>query len=88
MHIIINAFLDSSEKNLEDLEEAFRKQDEEKMASVAHKMLPMIKQMKAHSIAEKLREIETYNDLDESEFTSLNKNIRLLMNNLKAEIKV
>ncbi|SFN26422.1 hybrid sensor histidine kinase/response regulator [Salegentibacter flavus] len=88
MHIIINAFLDSSEKNLEDLEEAFKKQDQEKMASVAHKMLPMFKQMKAHSIAQKLREIETYNDLDEPGFTGLIKNIRLLMNNLKTEITV
>lgn len=88
MHIIINAFLDSSEKNLEDLEEAFKKQDKEKMASVAHKMLPMFKQMKAHSIAEKLRDIETYNDLDESGFTNLIKNIQLLMNNLKTEITV
>ncbi len=88
MHIIINAFLDSSEKNLEDLEEAFKKQDKEKMASTAHKMLPMFKQMKAHSIAEKLREIETYNDLDESGFTGLVRNIRLLMNNLKTEITV
>ncbi|MGM0932022.1 MAG: ATP-binding response regulator [Bacteroidota bacterium] len=88
MHIIINAFLESSGKNLEDLEEAFKKQDQEKMASVAHKMLPMFKQMKAHSIAQKLREIETYNDLDESGFTGLIKNIRLLMNNLKTEITV
>lgn len=88
MHIILNAFLDSSEKNLEDLEEAFKKQNKEKMASVAHKMLPMIKQMKAYSIAEKLKEIENYNDLDESGFTSLVKNIQLLMNNLKTEITI
>ncbi|HSP12172.1 MAG TPA: ATP-binding protein [Salegentibacter sp.] len=88
MHIIINAFLESSEKNLEVLEDAFKKQEKEKMASVAHKMLPMFRQMKADSIAEKLKKIEAYNDLEEAEFQNLIRNIRLLMNNLKTEITV
>ncbi|MGY5849100.1 ATP-binding response regulator [Salegentibacter sp. F14] len=86
MHIIINAFLESSEKNLNALEKAFEKQDQEKMANVAHKMLPMLKQMKAHFIAEKLREIETHKELNRSEFIGLIKNIRLLMNHLKSEL--
>lgn len=88
MQIIINVFLNSSESNLKDLKTAYRSRDKEKMAAIAHKMLPMFRQMKAINISEKLREIEDYKEISEEEMEGLVQKIKELLMNLKEEVTV
>ena len=58
LDVILTAFIDSSRKNLEALREAQEKGDEERMAAIAHKMLPMFRQLKADPIVKKLERLE------------------------------
>ena len=55
---IIKAFIESSRTNLQQLREAQVNKDKEKMAAIAHKMLPMVRQLKAASIVARLERFE------------------------------
>lgn len=58
LDIILTAFIDSSKKNLVLLREALREEDTDKMVAVAHKMLPMFRQLKAGHIVQRLERFE------------------------------
>lgn len=60
LDVIITAFIDSSRTNLQHLREAQERNDKERMAAIAHKMLPMIRQLKASNIVAKLERFENH----------------------------
>ncbi len=58
LRTIINTFVDSAVENCSALKEAVESKDEQKIAETAHKMIPMLKQMEVHSIANQLMPLE------------------------------
>ena len=58
LDVIITAFIKSSRTNLQHLREAQAGNDKERMAAIAHKMLPMIRQLQATSIVARLERFE------------------------------
>ncbi len=85
MQTIINAFLEGAGKSLNELEEAYRAKDKDKMGKLAHRMLPMLRQMKANEITSVLVKLEERKAVDEKEFRRLQKRLNDLMNSLEAE---
>lgn len=55
---ILNTFIDSANENCVVLKNAVRNKDEQAIAEIAHKMIPMLKQMEVHSIANLLMPLE------------------------------
>lgn len=55
---ILNTFIDSAKENCAVLKSAVRKKDEQAIAEITHKMIPMLKQMEVHSIANLLMPLE------------------------------
>lgn len=86
LQTILKAFLTSSESNLKSLEIAHQEENKAEMASIAHKMLPMFRQMKATKIAEKLRDIEEQKDFSREEILELKQDVKILMNDLELEV--
>lgn len=58
LRLIVNTFIDSSKENCEALIAAAAKGNWEAMGTIAHKMIPMLKQMDVFSIVELLEPIE------------------------------
>ncbi|HEU4495936.1 MAG TPA: ATP-binding protein [Flavobacterium sp.] len=58
LKLIINTFIASVRQNTEDLKKAATAMDELKMAEIAHKMIPMLKQMEVYTISDLLEPIE------------------------------
>ena len=92
LRLIIETFAQSAVENCEVLKQAMAEMDPEKMAQVAHKMIPMLKQMEVHLIAALLEPIEDYKlNLDASEMKEYVANICQKMDelskNLLQEIK-
>lgn len=88
MQVIIKAFLHSSEANLEDLKMAHAANNVEDMARIAHKMLPMLKQLKAFHITVYLEKLELKQKISEQDWGELIKRIQVLMRQLETEITV
>lgn len=55
---IVDIFIKSAQENILALQEATQKGDLDAASDIAHKMIPMLKQMEVFSIAEKLEPIE------------------------------
>ncbi|MCM8569409.1 ATP-binding protein [Gramella jeungdoensis] len=83
MHTIIQAFLEGAGSSLKELESAYRENDTDKMGKLAHRMLPMLRQMKANEVVLVLVKIEDREPVSQSEFDHFNKNIRELMASLE-----
>ncbi len=58
LRMIIGNFIDSTRENCEILKSAADEMDANKMADIAHKMIPMFRQMEVHSVSELLEPIE------------------------------
>lgn len=58
MDAILTAFIDSTRSNLEALKLASQKHQKKKVSAVAHKMLPMFRQLKVPHLIEKLAILE------------------------------
>ncbi|NUY80734.1 response regulator [Flavobacterium sp. MAH-1] len=58
LRLIIDTFIESSKENCASLTEAASQKDYVKMTSIAHKMIPMLKQMDVFSIVKLLEPIE------------------------------
>jgi signal transduction histidine kinase/DNA-binding response OmpR family regulator len=58
LRMIITNFIDSTKENCEVLKAAAAETDAKKMADIAHKMIPMLKQMEVFSISGMLEPIE------------------------------
>ena len=55
---ILNAFIESTRQNIKEIEKSVNEDDRERVAHIAHRMLPMFKQMKAKEIVPKLQLLE------------------------------
>src|SRR5690606_5253372 len=55
---ILNAFIESTRLNLEEIKKAEKLGDQERIAQIAHRMLPMFKQLKINEIVPRLEQLE------------------------------
>ncbi|MFD1094800.1 hybrid sensor histidine kinase/response regulator [Salegentibacter chungangensis] len=88
MQVILKAFLQSAETNIRELREALKNDDKEEMGRIAHKMLPMLKQMQAGHIIPELQKLEAHEPVPEPKVKKLILQIEELMKSLEAEITV
>ncbi|MFV8225131.1 hybrid sensor histidine kinase/response regulator [Christiangramia aquimixticola] len=88
MTTIIQAFLEGAETGLNDLKQAYHENDLDKMGSTAHRILPMVKQMKASHLIPVLSRMEAREAVSEMEFKEFEKELQDLMSGLKEDIKV
>jgi len=58
MDTILNAFIQSTRLNLEEIKKAEKQGDHERIAQIAHRMLPMFKQLKINEIVPRLEQLE------------------------------
>lgn len=58
LRLILETFIESATDNCEELLQAARDNDEERLGRIAHKMIPMLRQMEVHSIAAQLLPLE------------------------------
>lgn len=87
LDIILTAFIDSSKTNLQALREAQQNGNQERMAAIAHKMLPMFRQLKAGPIVKKLERFEDRQvNNTEEEFEQTAEEIHQLLGHLE-EVK-
>lgn len=86
---ILNAFINSNKINLKEIVYAQKQNDIERAAQIAHRMLPMFKQLKAGKIIGKLEQLERkeYEILQEDKTSCLIKEIEVLLTDLQKEIK-
>lgn len=59
LNSILKIFIDSTINNLEALQDGFEKDKKEEIQKIAHKMLPMFRQLKANIIVQQLEFLET-----------------------------
>ena len=90
LNAILTAFVQSTENNLSSLEQAFEKQDHEKVASVAHKMLPMFRQLGTQQLVSRLEILEKgkISEIKTIDLQRLKQEVHELLHDLKMEIKV
>ena len=88
LHIIIEAFLEGSEKSLAEFKSANEEKDFEKMGKLAHRMLPMLRQMKAKKVIPVLVKLEQRQSLEEQEIDQFITSLQKLMQDLESEITV
>jgi len=86
---ILNAFISSNKINLKEIVFAQKRNDIERAAQIAHRMLPMFKQLKAGEIIGKLEQLEhkEYEILPEDKTSCLVQEIEVLLTDLQKEIK-
>ncbi|MDT0678433.1 hybrid sensor histidine kinase/response regulator [Autumnicola musiva] len=88
MKVILKAFLESSQENIAAIEGALQNKDEETLATVSHKMLPMLKQMKAKKVIPTLEKLERHKEVSKQEIQKMLSDLKKLMKNLEAEVTV
>jgi len=88
MQTIIQAFLDGASTSYKDLEEAYNNEDTDKMGKLAHRMLPMLRQMKANEVIAVLVKMEARDPVSASEFNYFGRKMKELMNSLETDITV
>lgn len=87
---ILGAFIESTGSGMQALELAYKKGDKEKVSAVAHKMLPMFRQLKADHVIGLLKKLEDRRteELSPGDMEYLKKEIQQLLLSLQQEIKV
>ena len=88
MNTIIQAFLEGAQNSLEELRKAYEEQDRDKLGKLAHRMLPMLKQMKANEVVAVLMKLEAREDVTRPQFDHFQQKITDLMSNLDTNITV
>ncbi|HIB36632.1 ATP-binding protein [Mesonia sp.] len=63
LHVLLKTFIENTKINLTQLEEANQQQDNKKVAFVAHKMLPMFRQLKANEVITHVEKLEKQHEL-------------------------
>ncbi|RZJ70273.1 ATP-binding protein [Flavobacterium sp.] len=87
--LIINTFIDSSKENCQALTEAAANEDWNKMSAMAHKMIPMLRQMDVFSIVKMLEPIEDRKiELSASELVDYTYEICRKMQELFVELRL
>ena len=85
---ILEAFIESSRSQIELIAIARKINDEKEVARLAHKMVPMLKQINAKHLARQLERLEQNEAFTDKEFNQLKAGILNLMEELEQEIKV
>ncbi len=86
---ILNAFIQSSRLNIEEIKKAENLGDRERIAQIAHRMLPMFKQLKIREIVPRLEQLEK-NDGPIYSIGAINnliEDIEVLLFELQKEVK-
>ena len=88
MDAILTAFIESTKSNLLALELAAQKGQKKKVSAVAHKMLPMFRQLQVPHIIEQLAILEDPEEKEQREvnISALSKEINELLESLQEEI--
>ncbi len=63
LKVLLQTFIENSAKNCEDLKRAAEEKDVQQIAFVAHKMLPMFRQLKAKSVIPIVEKLEQQHEL-------------------------
>lgn len=86
---ILNAFIESTRLNLEEIKKAWNLGDRERVAQIAHRMLPMFKQLKIKEIVPRLEQLEKKEGLfySSGSMELLIKEIEVLLFELHKEVK-
>lgn len=79
---ILESLIESTQENINRLLQSKRKEDWETTAFVAHKMLPMWRQIKAHSVIDLLEKLESYQTMKLSD-----KEIIAIVNKVEVNLK-
>jgi signal transduction histidine kinase/FixJ family two-component response regulator len=85
---ILQAFIEGTKESMEQLKSAWESQNEDELGKTAHRMLPMLRQMQAHTITPELLKLEERKNIDKTEFVSLQEKLEQLLNDIEAKIKV
>ncbi|MDX1719548.1 MAG: ATP-binding protein, partial [Salegentibacter mishustinae] len=85
---ILEAFIESSRSQIELIAIARKNNDEKEVSRLAHKMVPMLKQINAKHLARQLERLEQNEAFTDKEFNQLKAGILNLMEELEQEIKV
>ncbi|MCM4156347.1 ATP-binding protein [Gramella sp. AN32] len=88
MQMIIQAFLEGAESSLQELKEAHGNKDTESMGRLAHRMLPMLRQMRAKNVVSTLVKMERREKLKQGEFATFRKSMENLMQELQMETTI
>ena len=88
MQTIIQAFLEGAHQSLRELKAAYEKKDEDKLGKLAHRMLPMLRQMKANEVILILMKLESREEVSQPEFDHFEVKINRLMASLDPNITV
>ncbi|MGA8854804.1 MAG: hybrid sensor histidine kinase/response regulator, partial [Christiangramia sp.] len=88
MQTILQAFLEGAGNSIKELEAAYKQKDIDKMGRIAHRMLPMLRQMRAKEVITVLRKLEARETVSKSEFNHFQKKFKDLMLSLEADITV
>ncbi len=88
MYKIIEAFLEGAGNSLRELIEAYKENNKDKLSKIAHRMLPMLRQMRADNLTNPLVKLENREQLSASEFEKFQENLRKLMQDLESDITV
>jgi signal transduction histidine kinase/FixJ family two-component response regulator len=84
---ILRAFIEGTKESIEQLKSAWESQNEDELGKTAHRMLPMLRQMQAHTITPDLLKLEERKNINETEFVSLEVKLEQLLNDIEAKIK-
>lgn len=89
LNIILRAFIESTRSNVEALNQAYLKGKKKRIAAIAHKMLPMFRQLKVKAIVNQLEILES---TDAEKFQDVNverltEEINELLKEIEGEIK-
>ncbi|MBZ9631064.1 response regulator [Salegentibacter sp. LM13S] len=85
---ILEAFIESSRSQIELIAIARKNNDAKEVARLAHKMVPMLKQINAMHQARQFERLEQHEVFSEEKFQQLRADILNLMEELEQEIKV
>lgn len=88
MHTIIHAFIDGARQSMQELKSAYKKKDTDRMGKLAHRMLPMLRQMKANEVILVLMKLESREEISKPQFENFEKKICNLMTTLDTNITV
>ena len=94
LKLIITTFIENTTTNAADLQKAVNEENNPQIAFLAHKMLPMLRQLKANNVVKYLADLEQQNELNLSSnevrkrTQQALKNIEVLLQKLKQDFKV
>ncbi|MGB7785573.1 MAG: ATP-binding protein [Salinimicrobium sp.] len=87
---ILSAFIESTGSGMQALELAYQKGQKERVSAIAHKMLPMFRQLRADHLVGLLKKLEDQKteEISSEDIQFLKKEIGQLLGKLQQEIKV